>query len=377
MVPTKTVVVLTPYRLCDAMVKGGAQRVAVGVCEGLVALGHECIVLQNSRWEASLLGTASPFGSGENRMTRWSDQPRVERTVPDETARRAVRGADVTVVLDRAVGRLPTNGASVLLLSNLAYENERRAAAADWNGVWVPSPFLAAELGPHLGPSLPQVHVVPPMLAEPKCRPDPHRPVTRLRARLADLGVPPARRLLFPHRADPGKGLLRTLDLLRTLVSDDPSWTMIATAATPQEGSAGHRVEAEARRVAHALGLERHLLWVPWLSTSEMPCLYRSAGCTLMASSMPEGFALVPVESVAAGVPVVTTAAGNVRQLADQFQSITTVDRPSGPHAVAAVRAAVSRAMSGWESAAIRARFSRDAQLAALASGLTSLPDNP
>lgn len=373
MVPAKTCTVLTPYRLGESTVKGGAQRVAAGICDALVALGYDCTVVQNRAWETSLTGTASPFDAGQNWLTRWSDRSQVEQPVPEATARVMVRDADVVLVLDRAVGRLHTNGASVLLLSNLAYDNERRAAAADWHAVWVPSPFLAAELARHLGPTPPKVHIVPPMLAESSCRPSWHRTVGRLRARLAGMRVPLTRRLLFPHRADSGKGLLRALDLLQILVSDDPQWTMIATAANPQEGPAGHRVTTEVRRASRALDLQRHLLWMPWIPSSEMPCLYRTAGCTIMASSMPEGFALVSVESVAAGVPVVTTAAGNVRQLAGRFRSITTVDHIAGPQAVDAVRVAVTRRTTDRDSAAVRVCFSREVQLAALASGLASL----
>jgi len=372
--PAKTVAVLTPYPLSGAALKGGAQQVAASICGNLVTLGWDCTVLRNAGWAASLPETAPTLEWGDTQVARWPGQLSGADRAPQSAALRIIRTADLVLVLDRSVGRLRTDGAVVLLLSNLAYDNERRAASAPgWDAAWVPSPFLAAELLRHPGWHPRKVRVVPPVLTEPRCEPRSHATVARLRALLAAARVPMTRRLLFPHRADPGKGLLRALDLLRALVSADPRWTLTATAANPEEGPEGQQIVAEARSAAAALGLRQHLLWVPWLPPSEMSCLYRTGGCTIMASSMPEGFGLVPIESVAAGVPVVATAAGNVRHLARRFQSITAVEGIGGHQAVDAVHAAVARGTVDGESTAVRACFGQEAQLAALTSGLASL----
>ena len=353
--------------------KGGAQFVAGALCDSLTLLAWDCGVLEHTSWAQSTAPDGELFPTGEpTTMTPWRGG--VARSVAPGEAQRILDCADLVLVVDRSVGTVRTAGAVVLLLSNLAYDNERQAARERcWDAVWVPSAYLAGELVAHYGWAPDRVHVVPPFLPAGACTPEDHGRVDRLRQELSATGVPHERRLLFPHRADPGKGLPRVLGLLRRLLIDDPRWTLIATAPSGYEGHGGRDLAAAVTALSSAQHLDRHLVWVPWLPTSEMACLYRSVGCTVMASSMPEGFALVPVESVAAGVPVVATRVGNLPCLATRFPSIRLLDEVDDDTGVTAVHAALAAGVPVSEQADVLASFGRDGQLASLRAGLSAL----
>lgn len=365
--------------------KGGAERVAADIGRHMVALGWNCTWMGGVAWRDSV-GPRLSLGEGIAGTTvdssvldgfaGYSTDPRGGRLPPAAVVDR-VDAAQLVLVVDRAVGALPATPTRVLLLSNLAYANERQAARAEeCDTVWVPSHYLAERLVAEFGWAPDDVRVVPPAVAAPRCTVDEHRPLARLEAQLAATGRPRSHRLLFPHRADPGKGLASAVRLLARLVhgdrlvAGDARWTLVITEANPDEGPAAVAVTAAAKDLARRLGVAQHLEWVPWLPVSQMPFLYALAGCTVVASVLEEGFGLVPVESVLAGVPVVTLGSGNLRRLATRLPGVHLVDVVDSERTAALVRAVCGVRVPADEVDAVRGRSGNAQQRAAVLAAL-------
>jgi glycosyltransferase involved in cell wall biosynthesis len=327
------IVVLTPFPLHRTAVKGGGERAAKGVCDGLVALGNECTVLRSDAWREPDSGVVCPLQA--EYIAHWEASPIAETRVSRTKTAHLIAGADLVVSVDRAFASLVTRARSVLLLSNLAYANEHTAAQAPWDAVWVPSPYLADELRRNRYRRL--IHIVPPVVcgAADSRRPPPV--LDRLTARLDGAGIAKQRRLLFPHRADPGKGLNEVIELLALLRRDDDTWHLIVC-RHPHEGDRGEATLQNARNACHELDVADGVSWIPWLPAWAMSRLYGVGGCTLVASRLPEAFSLVSLESLAADVPVVARSVGNIPSLARRFPSIRAVDDVASAAGARAVR---------------------------------------
>ena len=364
-----TAAVLTGYPVDPDLGRGGAQRVAGQLCDRLVELGWTVEVIECAAWRESVDPHESVASGTAGRIAtarRWRDAGAPSVLLPVDVDR-AVREAGLVLVLDRAIGRLDTAAHRVLLLSNLAYDNERRAAAdGDRDAVWVPSHYLAQRAAASY-PAPDGVHVVPPALTALACDPRVHRPLDVLEGHLVTAAVPRNRRLLFPHRTDPGKGLVTALAVLRHLVADD-RWMLVAIGPGSGDDADAAAFLDDARRTAAAAGTAGHVVWVPWLPRSEMPCLYRLAGVTLMPSTLDEGFGLAAVESVAEGVPVVARSSGNLRLLADRFPDVHLADELAVT--VRTVAAVSGRGTSRARRRAVREVFSVPAQRAAVRAAL-------
>lgn len=315
-------ILLTPYTVDPDTVRGGAQRVAAEICDRLTEQDWTVQVIESPAWRGTI-DPLEPFVSGmaghaATTRTWRAAVPSAAITAAD--AGEAVRKARLVLVLDRSVGRLDTSAHRVLLLSNLVYENERLAAeCGDHDVVWVPSEYLARLLTATNSGARVNVHVVPPALVEARCTAKAHEPLHELDARLTAMGVPRDRRLIFPHRADPGKGLTTALKILKCLLKET-NWVVIGVRQVESEDSdAGGLVD---QALLNASGIADHVFWTPWLPQQETPCLYGLGGVTLMPTTLQEGFGLVAVESLACGVPVVARPVGNLRLLAARFASI-------------------------------------------------------
>lgn len=332
---------LTGYAVDPVLVRGGAQRVAAEICDRLIELGWTLHVVECAAWRESI-GPDDSFVAG---MAGHSSTSRQWRDAGSATVMEAgdvnalVGDARLVLVLDRAVGRLSTAAHRVLLLSNLAYDNERRAAAhGDHDAVWVPSPYLAELFAAVPGQAADAVHIVPPALTSSRCDTLAHVPLQELQERLTEKAVHRHRRLLFPHRADPGKGLMTALTVLQQLLVED-RWALVVVSPGAGEGTEAAAVVNEARQYAANADITDYVMWAPWLPQGEMPCLYGLTGVTLIPSTLDEGFGLVAIESVTQGVPVVARPTGNLRLLADIFPSIRLADYVA---AMARATAAVS-----------------------------------
>lgn len=321
-------IVLTPYAVDPVFVRGGAQRVATELCDRLTELGWVVRVIESLAWRNTVDLEESFVArmAGCTAAVRDWGEAAPAAAISASDVGEAVRAAALVLVLDRAVGRLDTAAHCVLLLSNLVYDNERRAAAYGcYDAVWVPSEYLARLFAAIDGPASVNVHIVPPAVTDSRCDVAAHEPLRTLDAELCAAGVPRERRLLFPHRADPGKGLTTALAVLRHLLKED-RWAIIAVRPAESESSDDTAVVDESLGEAAAAGIAEHVFWVPWLPQQEVHCLYGLAGVTLMPTTLEEGFGLVAVESVTMGVPVVVRPAGNLRLLAERFPGLYPAD---------------------------------------------------
>jgi glycosyltransferase involved in cell wall biosynthesis len=359
------IVVLTPFPLHRGEVKGGGERAAKGVCDGFVALGNECTVLRSDTWREPDSGVGCPLRA--EYIAHWgTSRIRETRVSPTKTAH-LIADADLVISVDRAFASLATRARTVLLLSNLAYANEHTAAEAPWDSVWVPSPYLADELRRNHCTRL--IHIVPPVV---RCAANGHPPLPgldRLSARLDGAGIAKQRRLLFPHRADPGKGLNEAIELLALLRRDGDTWHLIIS-RHPHEGECGEVTLQNARNACHELGVADGVSWIPWLPAWAMPRLYGVGACTLVASRLPESLSLVSLESLVAGVPVVARSIGNIPSLARQFPSIRAVDDVAAAVGARAVRSVAGHLPAPRERSRATRMFSVDAHRSALATAI-------
>lgn len=368
-------IVLTGYAVDPSIVRGGAQRVAAELCDRLVELGWTVRVIECTVWKESIEPTetiASGMGGQVANSQTWRGCDPPAALLPPDVDR-AVRRAGLVLAMDRAVGRLATAAHRVLLLSNLAYENERRAVAhGDHDAVWVPSLYLAEQVGaaaseaPATRHAI-EVHVVPPALTLATCDELAHRPLRRLRQWLGAAAIPRHRRLLFPHRTDPEKGLSTALAVLAELSTTD-RWALVAIEPDPREGADSWAFVESARTTVHKAGLAERVHWVPWLPQPEVFCLYDLVGVTLMPTQLDESFGLVAAESVWRGVPVVARPSGNLTVLARGCPAVHLAD---GTRETARTAAAITgRAVPSEQRDAIGAAFSISAQRAAVTAAL-------
>lgn len=336
------------------------------MCDGLAAKGHKCAVLRSDAWAEPPMGVAS-LATTQYRAD-WNAKLVTEQPISAERAVKLAEHADLVLSVDRLVAGFATRGHRALLLSNLAYENERTAAEGGWDAIWVPSPYVADQLRRSFG-TVP-IDVVPPLVSGGNSGCAAHPDVLGLTAQLAAAGIDRNRRLLFPHRADPGKGLTETIKLLARLRRDSgEEWQLIVSRHT-DEGTRGTAAIRDAEEVADKLGIAAAVSWIPWLPTAAMRQLYELAGCTLVASRLPEAFSLTTLESVLAGVPVVARSVGNVPGLARQFQAVRAVDSMASVACIHAVRAAVERPPGRRERARVQGLFGQAAHDAALVRAL-------
>ena len=362
------IVVLTPFPLHRTAVKGGGERAAKGICDSLVALGNECTVLRSDTWREPDSELGCPPEA--EYIARWDKPPVAESHVSSMKTGHFIADADLVVSVDRAFASLATQARSVLLLSNLSYANERTAAEGQWNAVWVPSPYLADEL--RRNHCLRPIHIVPPIVCGARGGRHPLPGLDRLSARLDGAAIPKQRRLLFPHRADPGKGLNEAIELLALLRRDDDTWHLIVS-RHPYEGKGGMATLQNARSTCCELDVADGVSWIPWLPAWAMPQLYRVGGCTLVASRLPESFSLVSLESLVTGVPVVARCSGNIPSLARHFPSIRVVDEVASAAGASAVRSVADRPPATDERSRATQMFSVDMHRSALATAISEV----
>lgn len=184
---------------------------------------------------------------------------------------------------------------------------------------------------------------------------------------MKDLG---RRRLVFPHRLDVGKGLLDAVGLLALLAGRDPEWTLIVSSGSGHDEPDKAELIGETFRTVTQLSLSENFKVVPWFPQVQIGCLYASSDVTLIGSTLPEGFGLVLFESLAAGVPVVTTPVGNLGHVSADVEGVWTVDRLVSEAGVEAVYAAYNSGVDSRTKQAVQQRYSWSAQREALTRAL-------
>lgn len=202
------------------------------------------------------------------------------------------------------------------------------------DAVVVGSDYMASHALQH-GFDQERVHVIP-LYADAPGEPDEVRG-----------GEDPERYLLFVGQLIRGKGLDV---LLRAMARTRSSIPLVVVGAGRQE--------EDYRRLARELGLENRVIFKGWLPTEAVNRLYRKAHCVVVPSRAPETFALVGVQAMSHGVPVIAAAVGGMGQWLDD--GVTGIAFPSGDAAALATaidRVAEEGAMASSMGAAGRDRW--------------------
>lgn len=325
----RDVVVVSPVPVLASYIKGGAQQILAATVRVLDGLAESCVVIHSPAWDRSIpLG--SPFDEHLSfDQPCWIEQPtrvdRVATRIEPDNARRIIREAELVVVSDRYIGDLRQDQLRVLALSNLAYDSEVMAAsAAMWDTAWVPSEYLRDALGSEY-PHRP-VELIEPALDHPY--------LATLRSAVGPAGTTAHDRLkylFFPHRCDPGKGLLDALALAERLVELDTRWRIMVVSPSELDDGANHEFFACALEVVRARRITGLVTTVPWQRHDRLPALYLKAACTLMSSRLPEGLGLVPIESVVCGTPAVVRETGALTQQCHRLPAIHPVPDIDSP----------------------------------------------
>jgi glycosyltransferase involved in cell wall biosynthesis len=109
------------------------------------------------------------------------------------------------------------------------------------------------------------------------------------------------RRLLFIGKLSPQKGLDRLLRAM-SVMTERPALTVVG---------AGRVDDASVRALAHDLGLENRIEWLPILPQSELAVQYRRAAIHVIPA-LDEGLGLTAVEALLSETPVVAFDSGGM-----------------------------------------------------------------
>lgn len=162
------------------------------------------------------------------------------------------------------------------------------------------------QLVSHYGADRDRVEIVPPGVDHDIFHPVDGEERAATRAALGLAG----RVLLFAGRIQPLKGVdlaVRTLAELR-----DPGAVLVIVGGA--SGADGHAEHARVHRLAHELGLDGHVRFVPPQRHAELDRYYRAADVCLVPSHT-ESFGLVALEAASCGTPVVAADVGGLRSL--------------------------------------------------------------
>jgi alpha-1,3-mannosyltransferase len=169
-------------------------------------------------------------------------------------------------------------------------------------------------------------------------------------AKFHDLAAPvPAKRMITIGRFSANKRLDRLIAMVRALVARDPEWSLDII-GVPSDLTAA---EVEAL----AVGLEGHVRVHAGLANADIGGLIRQASLFVSASEY-EGFGLVAIEAMSAGLLPVLEANSAFAALAGKHRQIRLCDFTSPDKAAEAVR-------DGWAELAADAPALRGALIAA------------
>lgn len=366
MVELESVVIVTTAPILGQLFKGGAQRVLYDTYMALQSISRDCTVLQYPCEERNLaqdyLATSITDGSAIR-----------SEHVSRHAAVTLLREADLTLSVDKLLYELPRGRWHVLSLSNLAYDTERFAARQKrWDRLWVPSRFLRDLLIRDYSVPLEKIDVIPPTLDFRFKRK--HEAVMTLERDFKRDGIPLRRRLLFPHRSDPAKGIRSAIGLVRRLAKDDHRWRLIVTSPSAFDDPANRSFFERVLRTT--TDVREQLIVIPWLPHDTMGELYALSGCTIMASTLPESFGLTAAESISCGTPVVAVEAGALSEQHSELRAVHFVDEIDSSTGAAVVRNICGTRVSQETTSFLRFRFSMEAHIEAVHRAVALLEED-
>jgi glycosyltransferase involved in cell wall biosynthesis len=312
---------------------GGAQQAVDGMLRRLVARGVELVMLCPPAQPDQPLLDLGPRLQLRDQLRAVESSAR-QRVGPADVIHDhalivdACDHADVVVSLDRAFP-VQVECPVVLAINSLTYPPEAEAVFdLNWDMLVTPSDYLARCVSWYL---------------EPGWQDGPPRPVVSNRygigqpaptdgapeaAILEELGLTGGGlRLSFPHRLDPDKGFETAVAALAGLLDKGVDATLLVP--TPEDHEIWDHQRpylAQRRDLVEAAGCAEEVRFHRWIHRSEMLAYLRSCHWTLNLSRLPEAFGLSAMESLAAGVPVISTPAGALPELAQTEHGIRYVE---------------------------------------------------
>jgi glycosyltransferase involved in cell wall biosynthesis len=307
----KLVAILQITLARPGVASGGSQVVSMILAHSLASTGHQVILLSGTtdevgaefrsegiRYRAAFQLTQSILENGE---------PDIYFTPEDWH----LLGNCKVVFMFNRIYPLPEHIEPILILDTAAYNFFQSAVlSSNWSQMIVPSEYMFLEVANLLSCNgqanrLNRVHVVSYPLDPSRIGLSGKLPAPRL-----DRQKP--LRFLFPHRADPSKGIKESLKLLSELVKlHDAILTVVMDHSPTAESSLYLSVNEAAR----SLNLIDKLEFISWRPINQMGKLYTSSDLTLCLGYFPEGFGLVSLESILCGTPVIARNVGAQTQL--------------------------------------------------------------
>lgn len=157
------------------------------------------------------------------------------------------------------------------------------------------------------GVPLSRIHVIPGAADVRKFRPAADRELARSR-----LGVEGRTTVLTVRRLVHRMGLLQLVDAWREVAREAPDALLLI-------GGKGPLKEELERRIA-AYGLEDSVRLLGYIPEPELPLYYQAADLFVVPTQALEGFGLITVEAMAAGLPVAATPVGGSREILQRFR---------------------------------------------------------
>jgi len=298
---------------------GGAQRFLHDLIIGLVDGGEKITVLSPEADESDILrlGSRLTVMSTLREAQNRSLTP-YERHYNAQYYAKLAQNADIVLSIDRSVP-VETETPVLLSLNNFSYSTEVESVfGLRWDSIVVPSLYLhrcvESIVGPaHWSNGSKPIHIIP-LPVDTNC----FQP-TDCSSLAQRLEIDDSQRVIvFPHRPDPGKGFELALEALEIACRRDPGILLLVPCAPDSVLAVQQRERAYIEKIKYEValrGLGNNVRFHSWIHANDMPAYLSLAKYCLTLSTLPEGFGLSVLQSIACLTPVITTLAGAIKDL--------------------------------------------------------------